>query len=78
MIPIPDPPICMACIHLNPKDRLRNDTVKKCDAFPKGIPAEILMRGGDHRRPFKGDQGIQFELRPGFRDSLDLYEGSRL
>ena len=31
-----------------------------CDAFPKGIPSEILYRG-EHDTPFEGDGGIRFE-----------------
>jgi len=32
----------------------------KCDAFPKGIPMEIL-RNGEHFLPVDGDNGIVFE-----------------
>lgn len=34
-----------------------------CDAFPKGIPKEILMGDIDHTKPFQGDRGIHFEKR---------------
>ena len=33
-----------------------------CAAFPEGIPREIIVEGGVHRKPFPGDHGIQFEL----------------
>ena len=33
----------------------------KCSAYPKGIPEEILTGEHDHRTPYKGDNGIQFE-----------------
>lgn len=33
----------------------------KCDAYPDGIPYEILVGEHDHTEPFKGDNGIQFE-----------------
>lgn len=33
----------------------------KCDAFPDGIPDEVLFCDLDHRKPIDGDRGIQFE-----------------
>ena len=32
-----------------------------CKAFPDGIPDEILHGLNDHKKPFKGDNGIQFK-----------------
>lgn len=34
-----------------------------CDAFPKGIPKDILTGNFDHTKPHNGDNGIQFEPR---------------
>lgn len=50
------PPICWACEHFSgdPDDRT-------CKAFPEGIPAQIYWVMFDHRKPFVGDQGIQFK-----------------
>jgi hypothetical protein len=50
------PPICSGCTHL--RGDLRDP---RCDAFPGGIPNEILLSKADHRKPFPGDNGIQFE-----------------
>lgn len=32
-----------------------------CKAFPKKIPSEIITGEHDHRKPFKGDNGIRWE-----------------
>lgn len=49
------PPICTGCKHL--KGNLINP---HCDAF-KEIPWDILLSKVDHRKPFSGDNGIQFK-----------------
>lgn len=45
---------CASCKHYN-KDL-------KCDAFPSGIPDEILTGVVDHNNPYPGDHNIRFEL----------------
>ena len=45
-------PVCNKCKHYI--DRI------KCKAF-KEIPDEILDTENNHTKPFKGDNGIQFE-----------------
>lgn len=32
-----------------------------CSAYPDGIPNEIFTGLHDHAKPYKGDNGIQFE-----------------
>lgn len=39
----------------------RGITGVTCDAFPGGIPRELLSEKVKHTRPYKGDHGIQFE-----------------
>ena len=59
-------PVCNNCKHLYAEDKEKMNlyrTVKqfRCDAFPKGIPYDVLMWKHDHRKPYKGDNGIRFE-----------------
>jgi len=51
------PPICYNC----KRRRLSTAGPFFCDAFPDGIPSLIIDNAADHRKPFKGDQGIRFE-----------------
>jgi len=54
-------PQCMACRHL----RQGRDPGMTCTAFPQGIPDAIITNRHDHRQPFGGDGGVQFEPVPG-------------
>ncbi len=64
---------CMLCKH-------RSDDADEqvCDAFPKGIPDEIIANEFDHRDKWTkkpGDKGIQFEARDGVSDeSLEMID----
>ena len=51
-----DKGICNQCEHL-----FINGIT--CIAYPKGIPDKILTGEINHRKPYKGDNGIQFEAR---------------
>ncbi|MEA2014654.1 MAG: hypothetical protein U9N38_05050 [Thermodesulfobacteriota bacterium] len=46
---------CIKCKHYH------RDVSNTCDAFPDGIPIKFLQDNLDHREPYKGDHGIQFE-----------------
>jgi len=32
-----------------------------CEAYPDGIPSEIIHAEHDHRKPFPGDHGLRFK-----------------
>lgn len=49
---------CRKCRHYMASE------VGPCPAFPGGIPEEILTGEFNHKIPFEGDHGIQFELAP--------------
>ncbi len=56
---------CTACTHLH-REEPQPD---QCDAFPKGIPDEILLNRVMHDHGYPGDGGIHLELIP-----LDQYQ----
>jgi len=37
------------------------DPVFVCDAFPAGIPEEILSGRDKHEKPYPGDGGVRYE-----------------
>jgi hypothetical protein len=52
-------PACLDCKHYHRSDS--GPVAFACDAFPDGIPDEILLHRNPHTAPFPGDHGLQFE-----------------
>lgn len=61
-------PLCSDCKHLWTLPPKGEEHGFFCDAYPHGVPEEILSLVVDHRKPYAGDQGIQYEKGP--RDIL--------
>lgn len=67
MKPLPvSTPLCFDCKHFGGTATPGTLAVYQCAAFPNGIPSAILVLEHDHRRPYPGDNDIQFEPRPKF------------
>jgi len=59
---------CGLCKHyINPGTGL----FPTCFAFPEGIPEEIFWNRVDHKKPYPGDNAIQFEETEWVKEILD-------
>jgi len=59
--------MCMYCKHFHV-----DEAGFKCDAFPDGIPDEIIKSGVPHTEPYEGDSGVQFEPLPKYKNGLPI------
>lgn len=57
-------------------------TVKKgqwpyCAAFPQGIPDDIFWKKFDHKNPYPGDNGVQFEEAEWYKKIMNKTEEAK-
>ncbi len=79
MIPI-IMPICYTCVlYQGAQPEITGVDAPTCAAYPDGIPDAILTDGYDHRKPYRGDNGIRYSVAPGQEAALaDWDRRSRL
>jgi hypothetical protein len=65
--------LCDACDH---KHAVPYGHDLTCTAYPDGIPEAIRAGFFDHRKPYRGDHGVRFVMRPG-REELLAYIDQR-
>lgn len=69
--------LCQSCTRLHDWYPTSLEELKKprtCDAYPEGIPADILEGTGDHRNPRPDDNGLFYELMAGGEDLLNTWQ----
>lgn len=62
-------PYCVLCKHFE-VEKFNQKHLRHCKAFQGKIPDDIIEGRVDHRLPYEGDNGIQFELQ---EDTSKLY-----
>ena len=62
--------LCRLCQHY------KGDRYYTCNAFPRGIPMELLYGDKFHFQPYENDKGIQFEVIPGKEHFLRFFDKS--
>jgi hypothetical protein len=65
-------PICLECVHYRDEDQVNFS----CDAYPNGIPKEIVESRADHTKPINGDHGVYFK--PKYPDKVGEHTGNPL
>jgi hypothetical protein len=60
--------ICLTCQHFYDYQKVGDEYLPTCAAFPRGIPERISMGIDTHRQPMTGDHGIQYRKDPTKQD----------
>jgi hypothetical protein len=57
------PPICEGCTRriVDSNAHVDDEVRYACEAFPRGIPQDIVLNQFDHRKRHDGDHGLRFE-----------------
>lgn len=63
------PFLCLWCARLHGRDDGPMPVEIACDAYPGGVPDEILDNEVDHREPVEGDRGLRFVPIGGISDT---------
>ncbi len=66
--------LCQSCKRRRYEDSCVVPMPAICEAFPKGIPDEILVNQADHRNRYPGDHGLIFVLAAGDEDLYQAWE----
>lgn len=54
---------CIKCKHVHSSKIKKQPSPMSCEAFPNGIPSDILNGKISHTKHIPGDNGIKFEKR---------------
>lgn len=65
------PSLCDSCIHQGPIDGWTGNF--PCNAFPSGVPGEIVDMEFDHRQPHPLDNGITYTMDPDKSNTLETH-----
>ena len=63
--------LCIYCKRFDGTQFIDGADTVTCDAYPDGIPREIITNKVDHRSPYRGDGGLTFVALRNRQHSID-------